>query len=647
MKRIILFVFTFISLAINAQSIEDELVEIIESESKAAASFFEPRSTVNVNTGNYDLTYHKLEFTLDPSFAFISGVVTSTFIAKESMSDITFDLDDNMVVTQVTQNGNPLSFNQNTDDELVVTLFQSLNQGESGTVEITYSGNPESSGFGSFEQTTHNGDPIIWTLSEPYGAKAWWPCKQDLNDKIDIIDVYITTPQFNPSNEEYIAVSNGLEQSQIVQGFNKTTHFRHQHPIPAYLIAIAVTNYDVYTEVVPNNGNPFDIVNYVFPEDLATAQSSTPITVNIMELFTNLFEEYPFSDEKYGHAQFGWGGGMEHTTVSFMGGFSRGLIAHELAHQWFGNKITCGSWKDIWLNEGFATYLSGLVVEDFDGNAAFTSWKQSKINSITSQTNGAVYLTDQDTTSVGRIFNGRLSYNKGSMVLHMLRKQLGDLDFYQGLQNYLADTNHAFGYAKSEDFIAIMETVSGEDLTEFFNDWLYNQGYPTYTIGWHQANPAEVRFEISQTQSHSSVSYFEAPVPIRIHGVGGEVQDVVLYNTSNNEVFFEPVTFSVAAIEFDPERDLISKNNSVVLGFNALEVSKNLKVYPNPANAILHITKPDDLEIKNIEIRNILGQYVSELPFSESLNIEHLSSGLHFVIFNTNKGVFHKSVLKQ
>ena len=338
----------------------------------------------NVNTGIYDVKYHRLEFTVDPSVAFIAGAVTTYFEAKSNLNQITFDLANNMTVSQVSQRGNSLSFIQNTNDELVITLASTQNTGVLDSLTISYSGNPVSSGFGSFEQNQHAGDPVIWTLSEPYGAKGWWPCKQDLNDKTDSIDVYITTPIFNPSNEEYIAVSNGLEQSQVVNGSNKTTHFKHQYPIPAYLIAIAVTNYSVYTHTVVNNGNPFDIVNYVYPENLTSAQSSTPITVNIMNLFANLFEEYPFSNEKYGHAQFGWGGGMEHTTVSFMGSFDRNLIAHELAHQWFGNKVTCGSWKDIWLNEGFATYLSGLVIESLDGNTSFKTWKQNLNNSIPS-----------------------------------------------------------------------------------------------------------------------------------------------------------------------------------------------------------------------------------------------------------------------
>lgn len=637
--------FLLCTLFVQAQNFETELNEIIESEAKTAHSFFQHRA--NANTGNYDITYHELDLTLDPNAAFISGTITTNFTAKSAMTQIIFDLDDNMTVSQVMQNGNSLSFTQNSDDELIITLSQALNQGEQGVVEVSYSGNPVSSGFGSFEQTTHNGDPIIWTLSEPYGAKAWWPCKQDLNDKIDIIDVYLTTPQFNPSNEEYIAVSNGMEQSQVVNGANKTTHYRHEYAIPAYLIAIAVTNYEVYSHTVPNNGNPFDIVNYVFPESLTTAQNSTGVTVDIMNLFTNLFEEYPFADEKYGHAEFGWGGGMEHTTVSFMGNFSRNLIAHELAHQWFGNKITCGSWKDIWLNEGFATYLSGLVYEDFDGNEAFKNWKQGRINSITAAPDGAVYLTDQDTTSVGRIFSGRLSYSKGAMVLHMLRKKIGETDFYQGLQDYLVDPNLSYAYAKTEDFIPIMENVSGESLTEFFDDWLYNQGYPSYDVSWNQTSATEVLFEISQTQSHVSVDFFESPLRLRLHGTGGETQDVLVEHTSNGQQFVESVNFTIDNIEFDPEFDVISKNNTVTLSTTLFELDATLSIYPNPTSGSIHIKKPEAMQIEKIRIYDMLGKLVREQTYTETIDVSALSSGLHFIELQSKGKIIHKSVLKQ
>jgi len=646
MKRYLLLAFLVVMNTSFSQTFEDELRAISEAEAKSASTRIYQR-TFNLNTGNYDIKYHKLEFTIDPSTTFLDGIITTHFEAKEDMTEVTFDLTSNMIVSQVLQNENVLAFTQNGDDELVITLSQAVNTGQIGIVEITYSGNPVSSGFGSYEQSTHNGDPIIWTLSEPYGAKGWWPCKQDLNDKVDTIDVFITTPQFNPSAEEYIAVSNGLEQSQVIDGANKTTHYRHQHAIPAYLIAIAVTNYEVYSHTVPNNGNPFEIVNYIYPENLSSAQASTPITVDIINLYANLFEEYPYADEKYGHAQFGWGGGMEHTTVSFMGSFGRNLIAHELAHQWFGDKITCGSWKDIWLNEGFATYLSGLVIEDFDGNNSFITWKEQRINSITSQPDGAVYLSDQDTTSVGRIFSSRLSYSKGAMVLHMLRKKVGDENFYQGMQDYLADTNFAYGYAKTPDYKAKMEDASGENLTEFFDDWIYNEGYPTYTINWSQPATNEVRIEIFQAQSDVSVSYFEATVPIRIKGVNNEILDVILNNSTQGEVFLIPITFQATGIEIDREFDLISRNNMVTLELEENLLNDNFYIYPNPAQKQVHIQKPIDLEIQNIQIYNMLGQKVLEAIEQENINIERLSSELYFIRFTTNKGIFHESLLKK
>ena len=645
MKNLIVVFIMVFPLLILAQENVDEMPSIIEAETKSALDII--FGTTNLNTGNYDVKYQRLEFTVDPNVAFISGDVTSYFEAKENMDEITFELTDNMVVSQVLQRGNPLSFVQNSDDEVVITFPQTQNIGVLDSLTISYSGNPISSGFGSFEQSTHNGDPIIWTLSEPYGAKGWWPCKQDLNDKIDLIDIFITTPTHNASNEEYIAVSNGMEQSQVVNGNNKTTHFRHQHPIPAYLVAIAVTNYEIYSHVVPNNGNPFDVVNYVYPEDLAYAQANTGVTVDIMNLFTNLFEEYPYADEKYGHAQFGWGGGMEHTTVSFMGGFSRGLIAHELAHQWFGDKITCGSWKDIWLNEGFATYLAGLVIEDFDGDSSFRAWRSDKINNITSQTDGAVYIPDQDTTNVGRIFSGRLSYNKPSMVLHMLRRKLGDAIFYQGMKDYLSNANYAYGYAKTPDFIDVMENVSGMDLSEFFNDWIYYEGYPSYTISWNQINATQVSVTIDQSQSHPSVTYFEAPVPIRLHGANNEVLDVVLDNVSDGENFLVDVTFPVSLILFDPELHLISKNNSVVLDVEDYTVASKFFIVPNPVKFNFQIQKPTDVVVTKIQVYDSLGRMIFEPEVEDIINVDSISSGLYYLVFETNKGAIQRTLVKE
>lgn len=643
MRIPILGLFCLFTFNAFSQDFNETLEDVRFAEAKSALSQMMHRA--NLNTGNYDLKYHRLELDLDPSVAFISGDITTYFEAKENMGDITFDLASNMVVSQVEQRGTILSFTQNPDDELIVTLPVIQNMGVLDSLTISYSGNPVSSGFGSFVQQTHNGDPTIWTLSEPYGAKAWWPCKQDLIDKIDSIDVFITSPQFNPTNEEYVAVSNGLEQGQFINGIEKTTHFKHRYPIPAYLIAISVTNYEVYSHTVSNNGNPFEIVNYVYAESLANAQVSTPVTVDIMDLFINLFEAYPFEDEKYGHAEFGFGGGMEHTTVSFMGSYNRNLIAHELAHQWFGNKITCGSWKDIWLNEGFATYLSGLVYENLDGEATFRLWKQQRISSITSQLGGSVYLSDIDTTNVSRIFSGRLSYNKGSMVLHMLRKKLGDTNFFQALKDFLSAPEHAYDYAKTEDFISIIEMTSGEDLTEFFSDWLYNEGYPSYTVNWNQPSASEITIQLSQTQSHPSVSFFEAPVPVRVLGTLGEEIDLVLDNTTNMQQFNETIGFEVQDVIFNPEFDLLSANNQVLSSFS-FEFENELKVYPNPSSASVNIQKPNDLEVESIAIYNTIGQLLYRSQWTPKIDVSSFSSGLLFIQFETNTGIINKTLLK-
>lgn len=621
-----------------AQKEQDVLNELINSEMKSASNLM--AVAINPNTLNYDVTYHKLEFTIDPAVYFVAGKVTTTYTALANMNTITFDLATQMVVTSVKKDNINLAFSQNASNELVITLPVTQAIGTAATVEIIYSGAPTSGGFGSFESTTHNGVPVLWTLSEPFGSRDWWPCKQDLNDKINSIDVFITAPS------QYVAVSNGLEQSQVVNGTNKTTHFHHGYPIPAYLICMAATNYTVYTQAAGTAPNTYPIVNYIYPENFNSAvQTQLDQTPLILDLYSNLFEIYPFHNEKYGHAQFGWGGGMEHTTVSFMNNFNRSLIAHEMGHQWFGDKITCGTWKDIWLNEGFATYLASLVIENFDGTPAFITDKTNMIDYITSQPGGAVYLTDTEATNVGRIFSSRLTYNKGAMVLNMLRLKLGDTAFFQAMKNYLADSNLAYKYAITTDLKFQMEAVYGSSLTEFFNDWIFNQGYPSYTITAQNWGAGQVKVIVNQTQSSTTVSYFEMPVPLRFVDVNGQIFDTVVNNTTNGQEFIISVPFSITGVEFDPKKDIISKDNNISLANEIFDLEKAISLYPNPATDVLHIQLPTSITLEKVTIFNNLGQVVLEnnaLDFS----LSSISSGVYAVQLQTSEGVFHKKIIK-
>ena len=611
---------------------------IAAAEMKSAAQLMSVQ--VNPNTLNYDITYHKLEFTLNPSVKFITGKVTTTYTALSNMGTITFDFANSLTVSSVKKGAANLTFVENSNNELIITLPASQLAGTSATVEINYSGVPPSNGFDSFVQSTHNGTPIIWTLSEPFGARDWWPCKQDLNDKINSIDVFITAPS------QYTSVSNGIETTTpVIVGANKTTHFHHGYPIPAYLIAIACTNYTVYNQTAGTAPNEFPIINYVYPEDLADFQPQMGETPAIMDLYETLFELYPFRTEKYGHAQFGWGGGMEHTTVSFMANFDRQLIAHELGHQWFGDKVTCGSWNDIWLNEGFATYLAALVVENFDGPDAYISEKTGMVNYITSSPTGNVYLTDTQATNVNRIFSSRLSYNKGAMVLEMLRFKMGDTAFFQAVRNYLADPNLAYKYAVTANLQTHLEAVYGQSLSEFFNDWIYKQGYPTYTISAQNWGSGQAKFTINQTQSDASVSYFEMPVPVRVYGASGQQADLVLENTFNGQEIVMAVPFPIASVEFDPEKHIISANSSVALGSQDFDVANAVVLYPNPSADVVHIQMPVNISLEKVSIYNNLGQKVMESG-SLSFSVASLSAGVHYIDIQTAEGTFHKKFIK-
>lgn len=615
----------------NNQSIN----EIIELEKRAGQKILDFKT--NPNTLNYDLKYHRLEWSIDPAVQFISGDVTSYFVANSDLTTVTFDLASNMNVTEVLQRGNSLSYTQNGSDELIITLPVVQNTGVLDSLTVSYNGIPTETGFGSFVTASHAGTPVLSTLSEPYGAKEWWPCKQDLTDKIDSIDIIVTHPS------QYKTASNGLLISETVSGSDLITHWKHNYPIPAYLIAIACTNYVTYSDHIDNGD--FDIVNYVYPETLTVVQDQTEVAVDIMNLFIDLFEPYPYADEKYGHAEFS-GGGMEHTTMSFMGSWDRDIIAHELAHQWFGNKITCGDWEDVWLNEGFGTYLPALVIENFDGDAPFRSWRGTTIANITSSPGGSVFVTNTNTTS--GIFNG-LVYFKGAMLLHMLRYKLGDAIFFQAVKNYLADPNLAYGYARTIDLQTHFEDESGTDLTEFFNDWFYGQGYPSFHLTWDYDNSAEqLNFTVEQTQSHASVTFFETPFSIMVFGAGQtpEVHRVEL--TNNGQSFSINVPFEVLAIEVNPLKNIISKNNTVVLGNNDNVLINSITLFPNPTKDNLTVNNPSNIEIFDVSIYNMLGQKVFKSDYSsETISLSGLEKGIYIIEMNTVNGKLLEKIIKE
>lgn len=629
------FVFGLVGLIASAQISSDKEFDYRFYEKKAAEKRLAFKQ--NPNTANYDVVYQKLELEVDPSEYFISGTVTTQFIPTEDLQNIVFDLSHQLQVHEVKQGNTALHFTQ-ASNEITIQLAQNVNLGTTGEIAITYSGIPPRANE-AFTQSYHNGSPIIWTLSEPFGALDWFPCKQSLDDKIDSIDIYLKTPK------DMIAVANGLEQSQTTHNDGtKTTHFKHNYPIPPYLVAIAVTNYKIYEQMAGSAPNTFPIINYLYPETYDSAVNQLAVTLPIMDVFENLFGTYPFHTEKYGHAQFGWNGGMEHTTVSFMGGFSRRLIAHELAHHWFGDKITCGSWKDIWINEGFAEYMAGLVVEHLDGSQPFVDWKATKINSVTSVSGGNLYLTDAQALDSDRIFSSRITYDKGSMVVHMLRYVLGDEVFYRGMRNFLEDPQLAYGFAVTSQVKQHLETASNKNLSEFFNDWIYGQGFPSYQLD-AEYTASKVKLVLSQTTSHAEIPFFEMPVTIQLIAEDNQTETVVLQHTQNHQEFvLDTQLQKIQTIVIDPFKDIISANNQVTIKEGEVLV-EDFKVFPNPSKNFFQVQIPSSWEVKSINLFDTKGKMIAK-NIGNLYQTEHLASGMYILSVETAERTYHKKVIK-
>jgi aminopeptidase N len=631
MKKII-FCFFAITSSLNANAqlaipAQNE-IDIPAMEQKAHSGHFRAVESGAANT--YDINYNRCEWYIDPAIRYIKGSVTTYFKPTvSSFNQLQFDLDTIFTIDSIKYNNLNLTYTKLPAGILQINLPSTLPVNILDSLTVHYQGTPPATGFGSFVQSSHGvpAVPVIWTLSEPFGARDWWPCKQDLNDKIDSIDIIVTTPFSNR------VASNGILVSETISGTDKIFHWRSKHRIAAYLVAIAVTNYVVYSDFVPLiPSDSIEVLNYVFPESITSAQAQTPNIINIIKLFDSLTVTYPFADEKYGHAQFGWGGGMEHQTMSFVVSFNYSLLAHECAHQWFGDFVTCGSWEDIWLNEGFATYFEGLTVQRyFSGN--WHTWKNDKINHITSNPGGSV-LCD-DTTSVGRIFDGRLTYNKGSYLLHMLRWKLGDSAFFAGLKNYLNTPGIADNYAKTQDLKTVLETTSGQNLTNFFDQWYYNQGFPSYQVLYGQSG-SSLSITINQSQSHPSVSFFEMPVPVKFIGTTQDTT-IVFDHTFSGQTFTANVGFTVNSAQFDPELYILSKNNTIIgIEEQALN-SSQVFVFPNPASdhvsVMFQLRNKEELTLSIYDINGkkaVSKKHISDAGKSIiSMDISDLSTGIY------------------
>ncbi|RLA93471.1 MAG: hypothetical protein DRG69_07030, partial [Deltaproteobacteria bacterium] len=508
-----------------------------------------PPTATRASQMDYDVTWYDIDIEIDEGPETVAGTVLMRATSLvDGLDEVILDFYDNMTVDSVTHDGTTASYSHN-NDLITVTLSPPAGTGVEFEIAVTYHGAPVDDAL-NFD-THGGGNPIISSLSEPIGARQWWPCKDMPDDKADSARIAVTV------DDALVAVSNGMLGSEVDNGATKTYTWFERYPITTYLVSVAISNYSSWVDYYTYARGTMPIENYVYPEDLSDAQEDLNITADAIAALENAFGQYPFIEERYGHAEFPWGGAMEHQTCTSYGAvLIRGdhyydwILVHELGHMWWGDSVTCGTWEDIWLNEGFASYSEALWFEYQDGEAGYDDYIESY--DYYGYFDGPIY--DPDST-----FN-RTVYDKGALFLHMLRRVLALADGTQyhypidALESMLATygSAYAYGSAITPEFQAICEAAYGGDMDWLFLPWIYGENRPDYEYSWiatNQGPPHSLMLHVDQVQSNAGL--FTMPIDIEIQTTAGDTL-VTVWNDQLSQDFFISVDAQPTGVSFDP-----------------------------------------------------------------------------------------------
>ena len=598
-------------------------------------------------TEEYDVHFYKLDIALERTSTDIAGSVEIHVHVKAAVLDtFLFELFEDIPISDIQLNGAiSVPFTRVNSAVIVPVNFIS---GDSFFMRIDYAGTPPTAftnplgGAGMSNDSSPSwGNQVTWSLSQPYSAYEWWPCKQSLTDKADSVYVFVTTDAANKAG------SNGILTDVVDVGGGKMRYeWKSNYAIDYYLVSVAVAEYVDYTIYANPTGAPQPIMiqNFIYnnPSTLPYFQDEIDITADFIEHFSDLFGMYPFADEKYGHSMAPIGGGMEHQTMTTQGYFTDGLTAHELGHQWFGDNVTCASWSDIWLNEGFASYIEELMYEEFYPGDELSSMLD-RHDDIMSQNGGSVWV--EDSLDAGVVFNGRLTYNKGAAIIHTLRFLIDDdAVFFDVLRNYQVTFTDSTAHAS--DFKAILEAETGMDFTNFFNEWYYGEGFPTYSIEWNQTN-SSVWIELNQSVSMPGVTpFFTNDLEI---GLVDDMGNTTVFRLGDisaaSSLHYLGFPGTITDVVIDPGNWIINENGSITENTSLVSIAENqntIAVYPNPAGAFVVV---ESNEAMTYQILNAMGQVVqagSLVAGKNQLEITELSAGTYIVKTEGQQNTFVK-----
>ncbi|MEP7254914.1 MAG: M1 family aminopeptidase [Ferruginibacter sp.] len=518
---------------------------------------------------NIDVVYHRIWWRINPDSAkAIRGTVTTYFkTIQANVSSITFDLRQsafNNASLIVTYHGISCTKSVSAANILSITLPSTIvSSGTLDSVVVNYYGVPPgvvgaAQGYQVATDAT-SAQNVIYTLSESYEDRDWWPCKADMQDKIDSMDIIVNVPWGSPAAKDtFWVATNGKLVDSTISGGSRTFTFKNRYAMASYLVCVSVARYNRYYRTINIGGTNVPVAYYLIrgksAANYTTITNAMDLINQVVVAFSNKFGDYPYKYEKHGfYDGLAGAGGMEHQTFSAIdGGTTNGgigslastsVLSHELMHQWFGDKATCATWADLWLAEGFARYAEALAGElvPATGLNPVTERSAAKTSARSLSTNRTRITSFTTSAQVWSNANVAAVYDRGCMVVSMLRALSGDNNFFLACRNYLDSTNGS-GYksATSDSLKLNFNRVINYDLTPFFNDWVIGQGHPTTVVNWNSPTTKKLAVSIgSQTRTASaSAAYFHNVVVLRVQGAIPATQDttIVIYDIDGNNL---------------------------------------------------------------------------------------------------------------
>lgn len=595
---------------------------------------------------NYDVGFYFLNLEMDNTNVDVTGDVRIDLNLEPSYNnELVFDLKSDMTVNSIEVNGVNTSFTHT--NNLIVIDYEHVtdfNENYDVSVRIFYHGSPSDGLFNKSKWYNSNIYSFTYSLSEPYLATYWFPCKQVLSDKADSSYCYITVPN------SLKAGSNGLLTNTVDVGSGKKRmEWQSSYPIAFYLISVAVGKYQDYSfnAAIPNFSTEVLVQNFI-PDNSTYLSENTPFmnrTAVMLAMFSDKWGLFPHHNEKYGHCIVPLNGGMEHQTMTSLGNFDFRLVVHELAHSWFGDYVTCATWQDIWINEGFASYGEYLGEEFIQPEGFELGWLQECQSVAKQATNGSVYVPFNEINDIGRVFNYQLSYRKGACLVHMIRYIINDDElFFLTLREFLSQFGGST--ATGDDLKLVLETETGINFDAFFAEWYYGEGFPNYSVQWWQ-NGNSLHIEMTQTTSASATSLYTIPIEFKIVNNDAS-QTIVRQSVNANFMTYDiPVEGIVEELVVNPSLAVLA-NVSAILSLASEKIPEIAKVFPNPSNGFVTIFTDNFAEYK-LELSDLNGKIVRTLSFNANqydADFSDIANGIYSLkVIGDNRAINSKIVI--